>query len=123
MLHAVHNNPSWLGCGFRHLRFQSNLSQALRKRELWQTIKEVHTRRIATFLLGAWISCSLFMAFIAIQNLRSPGAVMSAPIEPRGKVIQKFGAGQGGFVVADLARQKEPPLFLPVGTSANPPRS
>jgi len=71
----------------------------------------VHTRRIATFLLGAWISCSLFMAFIAIQNLRSPGAVMSAPIEPAAKLIQSFGQDQAGLLLRHLAAEQNRHYF------------
>jgi hypothetical protein len=39
----------------------------------------MHTRRMATFLLGIWLGCSVFMGLIAIENLRLPGIAEAAP--------------------------------------------
>ena len=66
----------------------------------------MHTRRIATFLLGAWIGGSLLMAFIQIQNLRSSDLVMSAPAEPVTKMIQTLGPEQVHLLLRHLAAQQ-----------------
>jgi hypothetical protein len=51
----------------------------------------VHTRRISTFLLGAWIAGCLFMSFIAVQNLRTPSLVLASPPPPVAKLLQQIG--------------------------------
>lgn len=48
----------------------------------------MHTRRLATFLLGAWITGSLFMGFVAIQNFEGVNRVLEAPVEPAQRMIQ-----------------------------------
>ena len=51
----------------------------------------MHTRRIATFLLGAWIAGCLFMAFISVQNVRTPTLVMTSPPPAVATQIQQLG--------------------------------
>jgi len=51
----------------------------------------MHTRRMATFLLGAWLGCSLFMSFLAVQNLRSPTRTIANATPPAAKLAQKLG--------------------------------
>jgi hypothetical protein len=40
----------------------------------------MHSSRVATFLLGAWLGCCLLMDAIAVQNLRLAERFMSSPI-------------------------------------------
>src|SRR5437879_3459974 len=51
----------------------------------------MHTRRMATFLLGAWLGCSLFMSYLAVQNLRSPTRTLANATPPATKLAQKLG--------------------------------
>jgi hypothetical protein len=51
----------------------------------------VHTRRISTFLLGAWIGGVLFMGFITIQNVRVPRLVLAGTNPTVAQVIKKLG--------------------------------
>src|SRR5712691_2416586 len=51
----------------------------------------MHTRRMATFLLGAWLGCSLLMSFLAVQNLRSPARTLASATPPAAKLAQKLG--------------------------------
>ena len=54
----------------------------------------MHLRRIAAFVLGAWIVGSLFMAYITAQNSHSVEAVFQrAPLEVS-KTVQAVGAAQ-----------------------------
>ncbi len=57
----------------------------------WETRKAVHTRRIATFILGAWMAGCVFMAFVSIENLRAPTLVMTAPLPPVDPMIKQLG--------------------------------
>jgi hypothetical protein len=66
----------------------------------------VHTRRIATFLLGAWMGGCLFMGVIEIQNLRSPALVMNAPPAPAEKMIQTLGHDPAQLLLRYLAAQQ-----------------
>src|SRR5713101_5564123 len=51
----------------------------------------MHTRRMATFLLGSWLGCSLFMSYLAVQNLRSPSRTLVNATPPAAKLAQKLG--------------------------------
>jgi hypothetical protein len=37
----------------------------------------MHTRRMATFLLGAWLGCSILMDLLTLENLHAPGMVLT----------------------------------------------
>ena len=39
----------------------------------------MHTRRLAAFLLGAWLSCSLLMVLVATHNLSAADRLVAAP--------------------------------------------
>jgi hypothetical protein len=51
----------------------------------------VHTRRVSSFLLGAWIAGCLFLSFVSVQNLRTPSLVMTSPPQPMAKIMQQVG--------------------------------
>jgi hypothetical protein len=51
----------------------------------------VHTRRISTFLLGAWILGCVLMAYISVRSLESPGIVLNSPPEPVAEIVKKLG--------------------------------
>jgi hypothetical protein len=51
----------------------------------------VHTRRISTFLLGAWILGCVLMDYIAVRALESPGIVLNSPPEPVADIVKKLG--------------------------------
>lgn len=54
----------------------------------------MHTRRIATFLLGGWMGCSVFMAFVVLENLHSASLVMTSPVDPVARMIKTLGPDQ-----------------------------
>jgi hypothetical protein len=54
----------------------------------------MHTRRVSTFLLGAWLGCSLFVGFIVLQNLHSVGMVMNGSAGPVSSMIKVLGQDQ-----------------------------
>jgi hypothetical protein len=60
----------------------------------------MHSTRIATFLLGAWIGGCLFADLLAIENVRLASSVMSSAIPPAVQIIQKAGRQE----VASLLR-------------------
>jgi hypothetical protein len=47
----------------------------------------MHTRRLATFLLGGWIGCSLLMDFLTLENLHTPGMVLATATAPAAKLL------------------------------------
>ncbi|HWZ34312.1 MAG TPA: hypothetical protein VNX18_23400 [Bryobacteraceae bacterium] len=51
----------------------------------------MHTRRIATFLLGAWIAGCAFMATVSILSLRAPNIVLSVPHPAAAKMAKDLG--------------------------------
>src|ERR1700722_12815246 len=48
----------------------------------------MHTRRIATFLLGAWIGCSLLMDFLTLENLHAASTIVSTATAPAVKLLK-----------------------------------
>ena len=46
---------------------------------------------MATFLLGAWIECGLLLAYLTLQNMRSPARVTTDPMPPAAQRLQKLG--------------------------------
>jgi hypothetical protein len=51
----------------------------------------VHTRRISTFLLGAWILGCVLIDYISVRALESAGIVLNSPPEPVGQIVGKLG--------------------------------
>jgi hypothetical protein len=51
----------------------------------------VHTRRIATFLLGGWILGCLLMAFLSVRSLEINQAVLNSPPAPVADIVKKLG--------------------------------
>ena len=51
----------------------------------------MHSTRVATFLLGAWIGCCVFMDLVALQSLRLAGAAISSASPMVADIIRKSG--------------------------------
>jgi hypothetical protein len=51
----------------------------------------MHFRRLACFLLGAWLAGGLFMATVATQNFRSVDRLLARPAVPAARQMQKLG--------------------------------
>ena len=66
----------------------------------------MHSTRVATFLLGAWIGCCIFMDLLALQNLRLANGVMTAAIPAAVEVIQKAGPEQAGLLLRYFAAEQ-----------------
>lgn len=50
----------------------------------------MHTRRMATFVLGIWIGCSVLVGIVAVENVRSPGTILGAPSEQASQILKKL---------------------------------
>jgi hypothetical protein len=51
----------------------------------------MHSTRIATFLLGAWIGCCVLLDLLAVQNLRLAGQMMNAAAPAASEILQNAG--------------------------------
>lgn len=51
----------------------------------------MHTRRIATFLLGIWMGCSVLVGIAEIENLRFSSSILAAPSDEAAPFIKKAG--------------------------------
>src|SRR6266699_2263516 len=60
----------------------------------------MHTRRAATFLLGAWLACSLFAGFMAIQNARPPTHIIVSASEPATELFNRIGADNTALLLS-----------------------
>jgi hypothetical protein len=50
----------------------------------------MHTRRMATFLLGIWLGCSALMIWFQFQNLRFAAGLLTAPSESAAEITKKL---------------------------------
>jgi hypothetical protein len=66
----------------------------------------MHTRRMATFLLGIWIGCGALMALLVVENLRSAARVMDAPAPPAAKLIEKLGTDDASLLLSYQAAEQ-----------------
>src|SRR5579862_1140816 len=66
----------------------------------------MHTRRLAAFLLGAWIGCGLLMLLLALENFGSPGRVLFSPPKSADKLIKKLGAEDARLLLAYQAAEQ-----------------
>ena len=64
------------------------------------------SRRIATFLLGAWIGCSILILVIVLQNPSSAGFVVSAPTESARPLIDKLGPADAQTLLRHFANEQ-----------------
>lgn len=53
----------------------------------------MHFRRLACFLLGAWLASGLFMAMVATQNFRSVDRLLAKPAASAVRQLNKLGPG------------------------------
>jgi hypothetical protein len=66
----------------------------------------MHTRRMATFLLGIWIGCSALMALLAVENLRSAARVMDGAAPSAAKMIETLGTGNASLLLSYQAAEQ-----------------
>lgn len=66
----------------------------------------MHTRRIATFLLGAWIAGSLWIVFLQLQSSQFPNALLNRAIPPASKTIQTLGREQAALLLHHFAAEQ-----------------
>jgi hypothetical protein len=63
----------------------------------------MHSSRVGAFLLGAWLGCSVFLAVLAVQNVRFAGRLASGPIPPAAQIINDAGPEQGKLLLRHFA--------------------
>src|SRR5580658_1366952 len=59
----------------------------------------MHTRRMATFLLGAWSGCSILMDFLTLENLHAPGMILSTATAPAAKLLSLLSADDANLLL------------------------
>lgn len=52
----------------------------------------MHTRRVATFVLGAWLGCSLLMILLQVGNLRFTASLLATPSQEAAAFLKKAGS-------------------------------
>jgi hypothetical protein len=65
--------------------------------------KAMHFSRVGTFLLGAWIGCSLFLAVLAFENVRFAGRLPGGSIPPATEIINTAGPEQARLLLRHFA--------------------
>lgn len=71
----------------------------------------MHTRRLASFLLGGWIAGSFFVIFIAIQNFQGIDQLLETRLEPLAKLLDKVGRDNARALLRHQAAQLNDHLF------------
>ena len=63
----------------------------------------MHFSRVGTFLLGAWIGCSLFLAVLAFENVRFAGRLAAGSIPPATEIMNATGPEQAKLLLRHFA--------------------
>jgi len=66
----------------------------------------MHSTRVATFLLGAWMGCCVFLDLMAIQNLRLAGQMLNSAIPAASEILQNAGRGQMNVLLHHFAAEQ-----------------
>ncbi len=66
----------------------------------------MHTRRISTFILGAWIAGCVFMAFVSFENFRAPSLVMTTPLPPVDAMTKQMGSERMAALLRHAAAEQ-----------------
>lgn len=63
-------------------------------------------RRIATFLIGAWIGCSILILVIVLQNPSAASLLVSAPVDSARPLVEKLGAMESQTLLRHFANEQ-----------------
>jgi hypothetical protein len=66
----------------------------------------MHSARVATFLLGAWIGCCVFMDLLAFQNLRLVSRTINSAGPVASDIIRKTGQEQTALLLRYFAAEQ-----------------
>src|SRR5437016_6318966 len=66
----------------------------------------MHSTRVATFLLGAWIGCCVFMDLLALENLRLASSVINSATPAAVEIIQKGGQERMALLLRYFAAEQ-----------------
>ncbi len=66
----------------------------------------MHSTRIATFLLGAWFACCVFVDLMALQNIRFAAQMLDAAIPAASEIIQNAGREEMGGLLHHFAAEQ-----------------
>src|SRR4051812_22300949 len=62
-------------------------------------IRSVHTRRVSSFLLGAWMAGCLFMAYAQVISPRVPNTIIHSQQEAARKLVGTLGAQNANLLL------------------------
>ena len=67
---------------------------------------QMHATRVATFLLGAWIGCCVFLDLLALQNFRLVSAAIASASPAAAGIIQKTSQEQITLLLRHFAAEQ-----------------
>jgi hypothetical protein len=59
----------------------------------------MHTRRLSVFLIAAWLSCTLFMGWVAVYNMKSVDLTVKSPVDRIQREMRDFGLDRARALV------------------------
>jgi hypothetical protein len=66
----------------------------------------MHSTRIATFLLGAWIGCCIFVDLMVLQNPRLASSALESATPPAVLIMQKLGRDETSLLLRYFAEEE-----------------
>ncbi|MEQ1886802.1 MAG: hypothetical protein ABL967_17200 [Bryobacteraceae bacterium] len=66
----------------------------------------MHTTRVVTFLLGAWIGCCIIVGVLAYQNVVLTDRLMASPTGPADELIKTIGPNQARLLLHHFAAEE-----------------
>lgn len=67
----------------------------------------MHSSRIATFLFGVWLGCSILLGALQFENLRMSQRLLENPIPPAAKMIEPWGKNDVGLLLHHFAWEQD----------------
>ena len=71
----------------------------------------MHYRRIASFLMGAWIAASFLMTYVATQNFQNADRILTAPPPAASAIIRTLGHDQARMFLRYQAAEENRAYF------------
>jgi hypothetical protein len=66
----------------------------------------MHSTRVAAFLVGAWIACSLFLGWIALRNLSLSGSLLANSTPQAAEIMNGVGTEKTALLLRHFASEQ-----------------
>ena len=66
----------------------------------------MHSTRVATFLIGAWIACSIFLGWIGLRNVSLAGSLLTNSTPQAAEILNGLGPEKAALLLRHFASEQ-----------------